>query len=224
MTTQDNFLEIRVLAVEGIPPTEGQPGMAVQIHTTRGRINAIHHQAQEPKGAVVWVWGARGGYDGPADGIYGVLAEELLPSGISSLRVNYRDPDDFNECVMDTLAGVSLMTSLGYTSIALVGHSLGGAVVISAAPFSNAVKAVVALSSQTFGAQRADLVAPRSLLLVHGEDDTRLGPQCSRQIYDWAKEPKELVLYPGANHGLRECKDQLHDMLKTWLVDKLRSA
>ena len=93
--------------------------------------------------------------------------------------------------------------------------------VISAAPLSPLVKAVAALSSQTAGARGADQVSPRPLLLVHGEEDTRLPPRCSQQIYEWAKEPKELVLYPGAGHGLRQCKDQLRELLADWLVRKL---
>ena len=56
---------------------------------------------------------------------------------------------------------------------------------------------------------------------MHGEDDQRLPPRNSRSIYLWASEPKELVLYPGAGHGLRQCKDELHDLLKRWLVEKL---
>ncbi|MBI2170852.1 MAG: prolyl oligopeptidase family serine peptidase [Chloroflexi bacterium] len=125
---------------------------------------------------------------------------------------------------MDTLAGVSFLKAMNYTSVALVGHSFGGAVVITAAPLSLEVKAVVALSSQTGGAQNAGLVSPRPLLLVHGEADTRLPPQSSRAIYIWAKQPKELVLYPGAGHGLRQCKDELDALLLGWLTDKLRTS
>ena len=79
----------------------------------------------------------------------------------------------------------------------------------------------MALSSQTAGASGADKVSPKPLLLAHGQDDTRLPPHCSQQIYDWAKEPKELVLFPGAEHGLRECKDELHDLVRDWILNKL---
>ncbi len=118
-------------------------------------------------------WGARGGLTGPANRIYAGLADELLTDGITSLRVDYRQPRVLMESVMDTLAGVSFLKGLGYRSVALVGHSFGGAVVITAAPISDEVKAVVALSSQTYGAQDARLVSPRPLLLVHGEDAQR---------------------------------------------------
>lgn len=206
------------------PSREGQPGVPLLLHTTRGDIRAALHQAPDPQGGIVWVWGAAGGLEGPAGGIYALLAEELVEHGLTSLRVDYRVPRVFSEAVMDTLAGVSLLKGMGYRSIGLVGHSLGGAVVIAAAPFSPEVTAVVALSSQTYGAQYADRVAPRPLLLVHGEEDTRLSPECSRAIYRWARFPKELVLYPGAGHSLRQCQEELHALLSRWLVEKLRGA
>ena len=222
MSTEDATLDIQITGVEPDPSRQGQEGAPLTLHTTRGDIRVAFHQATEHHAAVVWVWGAQGGLEGPADGIYATLAEELLPEGISSLRVDYRHPRVLDESVMDTLAGVSFLKGLGYATVALVGHSFGGAVVISAAPFSDQVKAVVALSSQTYGARNAGLVSPRPLLLVHGEEDQHLSPDSSRAIYQWAKEPKELVLYPGARHGLRQCKDELHDLLKGWLVQKLR--
>jgi hypothetical protein len=36
--------------------------------------------------------------------------------------------------------------------------------------------------------------------------------------------PKELILYPDAEHGLRECKDELHDLLCRWIPAKLGAA
>ena len=148
--------------------------------------------------------------------MYRDLAEELK-SDITSVRVDYRLPNNLQECVMDTLVGVSFLTGTGHTEIALVGHSFGGAVVITATPYSEDVKAVAALSSQTFGARGVDRVSPRPLLLAHGASDTRLPPYCSEQIYSWAKRPKELILYPGAEHGLMECGPELRSMLSDWL-------
>ena len=65
---------------------------------------------------------------------------------------------------------------------------------------------------------------PRPLLLVHGLADTRLPPSCARQIYQWADEPKELVVYPRAEHGLRECQGELHALLHRWIPEKLGEA
>ena len=192
---------IRIRAVEPWQAPEDQPGRGVLLRTTRGDIEAILHHEQDTHKAIIWVWGASGGFDGPADNIFRVMAEELKHK-ITSLRVNYRDPRSLAESVLDTMAGVSLLKGTGHTEIVMVGHSFGGAVVITAAPLSPETKAVVALSSQTFGATKVAAVSPKPLLLVHGEADTRLDPQCSKLIYEWAEEPKELVLYPGAGHGL----------------------
>jgi dienelactone hydrolase len=49
------------------------------------------------------------------------------------------------------LVGVNFLKQGGVDYIALVGHSFGGAVVIMAATMSTEVKAVVGLSSQTYG-------------------------------------------------------------------------
>ena len=215
-------LSIEVLGTEQWQPPEGQPGQGRLLNTTRGDIEAIIHQDSDStvrSKAILWVSGASGGFNGPGDGVYRVLAEELKPQ-MTSLRINYRHPGDLQESVLDTLAGIEFLEGTGHTNIVLVGHSFGGAVVISAAPNSPSVKAVVALSSQTFGANNAADVSPRPLLLVHGEEDMQLPPHLSQKIYDWAKEPKELVLYPDAGHSLRERKDELHDLLRDWIIEK----
>ena len=220
MVSEEQELTIQVLSVgEGQLP-EGQPGAGRLLRTTRGDIGAILHAGADTTRAVVWVWGARGGFDGPADGIYGILAEELKPQ-VTSLRIDYRHPNVLYECVLDTLAGVSCLKAIGYDRIALVGHSFGGAVVIATAPFSPEVRAVVAISSQTYGTARVAEVSPRPLLLVHGSEDTRLPPTCSEMIYEWADNPKELVILPGGEHRLTECKEELHDLLSRWIVEKL---
>ena len=221
--TEDG-LSIQIDDVSKWQPPEGQAGQGMLLHTAGGDIQAIIHDNADAvtQKAIVWVWGARGGFDGPAEGIYGRLAEELKHE-ITSLRVNYRYPGVLHESVMDTLAGVSLLKATGHTDVVLVGHSFGGAVVISTASLSPLVRAVVALSSQTHGASTAAAVSPRPLLLVHGSDDTRLPARCSELIHEWAREPKELVIYPGAEHGLRECKEELHKLVRNWVVEKLEN-
>ena len=213
---------VEVGGVREWQPPPGQPGEGVVIETSRGDVRAILHEAKSQAGtAIVWVWGVRGGFDGPADSVYRSLAEELR-DGVTSLRVDYRHPTVFDECVHDALAGVAYLGERGCKNLAMVGHSLGGAVVIAAAPQSPLVRAVAALSSQTLGAGNVAAVSPVPLLLVHGEEDRNLPVECSRLIYEWAEEPKELVVYPGAGHGLRQCKDEVRGLLRDWLVDKLK--
>jgi len=183
-------------------------------------MEGMFHPA-EGKSGVIWVSGALGGFDGPSFGIFANLSWELTDKGISSLRLNYRFPGKFEECVRDVLVGVDFLEKSGVDRVALVGHSFGGAVVIEAGTMSPCVRAVVGLSSQTYGAHRVAELSPRPLLLVHGERDRNLPAQCSRHIYRWAREPKELVIYPGNGHFLREAHQELRQLLKGWLVDKL---
>lgn len=211
-------ISIRIVGVEPWDAPDGEPGRGILLRTTRGDVHTIIHNNQHGRTTkgIIWVWGARGGFAGPAGGLYRDLSEELKDD-ITSVRIDYRMPNNLQECVMDALVGVSFLTGTGHSEIALVGHSFGGAVVITAAPYSDDVKAVAALSSQTFGARGADKVSPRPLLLAHGESDTRLPSYCSEQIYSWAEQPKELILYPGAEHGLMECADELRETLSDWL-------
>ena len=174
--------------------------------------------------AVIWVCGARGGFGGPGPGTYARLAEQLTHQGITSLRLDYRFPNDLLECVLDLLTGVAYFQQNHYPPLVVVGHSFGGAVVIAAAAASPHIKGVVSLSPQTYGAGLATQLSPRKLLLVHGKADTRLPYTCAQQIHEWAKEPKELVLYEGAEHRLEECRSELETLLSTWIPATLAEA
>jgi pimeloyl-ACP methyl ester carboxylesterase len=99
----------------------------------------------------------------------------------------------------------------------VVGHSFGGAVAISVARYTTHVRAVVAMSSQSFGAEDVVLLAPRPLLLIHGERDGVIPPDIAKTIYEWAFEPKRLVMLEGAGHGLREVRDDVRTLLLDWL-------
>ena len=179
-----NTQPLHILDVETGPPHEGESGQGVTLSTDRGQIQAIlHPSADAGEGAVIWVCGAGGGYTGPARGMFSVLAEEFTPQGITSLRLNYRNPGVFPESVLDTLCGLDFLKGRGRSRVALVGHSFGGAVVIAAATSTNQAVAVVSLSPQTYGAGGAPQVSPRPLLIVHGLEDTRLSPRCARQIH-----------------------------------------
>jgi len=211
-------MNLELIDVQSLPL--GSDRAHVILTTSDGEIECVFRPA-EGAGGVIWVCGALGGFDGPSFGIFATLSQTLQSQGISSLRLNYRFPGDFDQCVLDVLVGVRFLQQKGMDNIALAGHSFGGAVVIMAGTMSPQVKAVVGLSSQTFGAQRVNELSPRPLLLIHGERDRNLSVRCSENIYEWANEPKELVIYKGCGHFLRECHQELHDLLKDWLVDKL---
>ena len=226
MTQNNDDLTIQIEDVSRWTPHEDQPGNGILLHTTRGDIHTIVHSNPDPDyrtdKAIIFVWGARGGFDGPAGGIYARLAEDLKYQ-FTSIRIDYRLPNVIHECVLDTIAGLYFLSVTGHTDVALVGHSFGGAVVILTGSLSPMVKAVAALSSQTGGLPIRERygLSPRPLLLAHGGADTRLPPSCSEQIYEWASEPKEKVIFPGAEHGLVECQEELDALLKDWLLHHL---
>jgi alpha/beta superfamily hydrolase len=205
-------------------PHEGQLGEGVWLQTDRGTIHAILHPSPEARYGVIWVCGARGGFGGPGQGAYVRLAEALRQEGIVSLRLDYRYPNVLPECALDILAGVAYLQQDRARPVVLVGHSFGGAVVIAAGAVHTHVAGVVALAPQTYGARLAGQLAPRPLLVVHGKADTRLPYTCGVQIYDWAREPKQLVLYEGAEHRLDECAAALDQLLTQWIPTTLRSA
>lgn len=201
-------------------------GYEVRLQTSRGTIACEFFVCEGSPGAVIWSAGRR---RSPAEStqqpVYANLAQELVEDGISSLRIYYRwpgaEPGPFEECVLDTLGGVSFLTGIGARGIALVGHSFSGGVVIRAATLTPHVTAVVALASQLYGTQQAALLAPRPLLLVHGTEDTVLDYASSQIIYDRAGEPKELILIEGAGHSFREQQDELRSILQGWLISKV---
>jgi pimeloyl-ACP methyl ester carboxylesterase len=204
-----------------VPPHEGELGNGLLLRTDRGDIQAIMHQSPDSQRGVIWVGGARGGFGGPGKGAYARLSEVLRRERISSLRMSYRHPNVLPECVLDIMAGVAYLKYCSYQPVILVGHSFGGAVVIAAGAMNDHVAGVVALSPQTYGANLAGRLAPRPLLVVHGKADTRLPYSCGVQIYHWAHEPKQLVLYEGAEHRLEECAAELEQLLTQWIPGTL---
>ena len=212
---------MRIEDVTGIDLPDGDVGEGLRFRTSRGSFNAILHRAPDTDRAVIWVCGASGGFGGPGPGTYARMSEKFVGEGITSLRLDYRQPNDVFECAMDLLAGVAYLKSANHKPVVVVGHSFGGAVVIAAGANSAHIKGVVALSPQTYGAGMAGQVAPRRLLVVHGKADTRLAFSCGQQIYDMAREPKELVLYEGAEHRLEECRDDLEELLGKWIPETL---
>ncbi len=217
--TVDELISIREVESTDLP--DGTTGEGLQFKTSRGDFAAILHRASNADQGVIWVCGARGGFGGPGPDTYARMAEKFIGEGITSLRLDYRYANDVFECALDLLAGVAFLKGTGHEPVVVVGHSFGGAVVIAAGANSAHIKGVVALSPQTYGAGMAGQVAPRKLLVVHGKADTRLAFACGQQIYDMANEPKELVLYEGAEHRLEECRDDLEELLGRWIPETL---
>ena len=197
----------------------------VTLDTDRGVIECRYYDAPGARSAAVWVGGAGGGWDTPANGLYPRLSEVLADDGIASLRVRFRHARLLEEAAFDVLAGIAHLERAGIDAFALVGHSSGGAVVIRAAAASAAVRSVVALATQGYGADAVRWLSPRcSILLVHGTADSVLPPSSSEYVHRLAREPKRLVLYEGAEHGLEEVADDVAELVRSWVVETLRDA
>lgn len=194
----------------------------VQLTTRRGTIHCRYYPVADAAVGAIWVGGVGGGWDTPAQGLYPQLCQELQSQAIASLRVCYRYPTEIQEAVFDVLAGLAFLEDQGISSVALIGHSFGGAVVIQAAAQAEAVQTVVTLATQSFGTDLVLELATRcSLLLIHGTADPVLPPACSEYVYQTALEPKRLMLYPDATHGLDEVATEVHEVVRDWLVEHL---
>lgn len=210
---------IELLGAIDAPDIAEGDAVGVRLQGTRGDIPCLFHP---PRGelagtAVLYVPGARGGFGGPANGLYADVADTLAAQGIAGLRLNYRRPANLDESTLDALLAVWHLAGQGYERVAVVGHSFGGAVAISVSRYSTHVRAVVAMSSQSFGAEDVVLLTPRPILLIHGDRDGVIPPDTAQTIYDWAFEPKRLVMMAGADHGLREVRDDVRALLLDWL-------
>ena len=189
----------------------------VEIPTSKGVVRGVLYLVgDDARGAVVMVGGAGGGIHGPAHS-YQELAARLHKDGVIPFRLEYRRPNYLKECVYDVLAAVDALGRRGIERVVLVGWSFGGAVVISAGAASGAVVGVATVASQTYGAKDVGKLSPeKSLLLIHGTADTVLPYHLSQELYARAGEPKELVLYPGAGHGIERHRYEMLDKLHKW--------
>lgn len=215
---------------------EATPGpVMLRLDSGRGPVVACYHPAPEGGPVVVMVGGGDGGLDGPA-GLYPLLVPDLEAVGVGALRVDFRIhqfPGPLEDGVHDVLVALEHLATLGVERCGLLGHSFGGAVVIEAAlvtreratsaPSRRAtrVTSVATLASQTAGAQRVSELAPVPLLLIHGLEDIRLSPDCSRWLYAMAGEPRRLELLEGATHSLRQRHDDVRGLLVEWFADTL---
>lgn len=208
------------LSIRGVRARQGEdPGeIDLEIETTRGTITAHFTPVQGKTGAAVFIGGAGGGARGPANEMYVTLAGELALAGVSTLRLEYRHPGEFEECVMDGLASCSFLKGIGAERVVIVGHSFGGAVAVKVGELAPLITAVCGLSSQRFGTFEVDRLA-KPLLLVHGSKDEVLDQQASRDIYERAQEPKRLVILEGDGHRLLEHADEVRSLVAGFVLE-----
>jgi fermentation-respiration switch protein FrsA (DUF1100 family) len=66
-------------------------------------------------------------------------------------------------------------------------------------------------------AEAAAKIAPVPLLIVHGDQDRYFPPDHAQQLYQAAREPKELWLLPGLGHAESGCGPELTDRIARWI-------
>lgn len=219
----DDLIEMTITGVQEGKARNGY--QSITLTTNRGNLECRYYPARRTRTAVIWVGGIGGGYDSPARELYPHLCRELKLEGIASLRMRYRHPRELEEAVLDVLAGITYLEGEGIDTLALVGHSIGGAVVIQAAAQDDSVRTVVTLATQNFGTAPVSRLGPRcSILLIHGTDDETLPPSSSEHVYQRAHEPKELVLHQGARHNLEEAAEEIRRAVHDWIVRWLKEA
>lgn len=188
------------------------------INTTRGEVRGLLTQVPGESAAVIWMGGHIAGGNGPG-GLFADLAASLKTVGVSSLRLNRQSRGGFEEGVLDLMVCVALLKAAGLRDVILVGNQAGGAAAIAAAALIPEVKAVAALGTKINALDLVERVSPRPLLLLHGGADPEEAPANSEQLFAWAKEPKELVIYSGSGFFFNEVHDEVEEKLGTWLAD-----
>ena len=66
--------------------------------------------------------------------------------------------------------------------------------------------------------EAAAMISPTPLLIVHGDQDMYFPPDHGQDLFNAAKEPKELWLIPGFGHAERHTDDALVDRICAWAV------
>lgn len=222
----------------------------VSFPSTDGiQINAwfIPVNSETPSPILIYVHGLGSNREGLLD-----QAKLLYDHGYSALLLDLRNHGDSKgdittmglQEILDVEGAVDFLIGqpeVDSDRIGLVGHSLGGAIVIRAAAHIPLVKATIAESAFTslednieqgvremtglpsfpfapmivwFGEREAgakihlvrpiddlEKIATRAILFIHGEQDTLVDVSNSRNLFDAAKEPKEIYIIPNAGHG-----------------------
>ena len=73
-------------------------------------------------------------------------------------------------------------------------------------------------------ADAAGRISPVPVLIVHGDKDLYFPPEHARELYEGAREPKELWLLPGFGHAERATDDTLVDRIAGWVTDAVTTG
>jgi len=191
----------------------------VTIQTKRGPISMQYHPGKKATTGLVVVGGIGKGFDSPAAGLYTRLGNDLTANGVSTAHLCFRQLDPFPDTVHDVRAAIRWLKQLGIKKVIVIGHSLGGASVISAASYEPDVVGAAALCSQPYGASRVSTMTGKRLFVGAGLFDVVEPPCWSSSIYREARCDKQLRYYP-AIHTLDSSGEAVYNDLHKWIIDQ----
>ncbi len=195
----------------------------IEVYTMDGLLSLFWHGPSEAQDVVLACGGAMGGVLGPADALYQDLGVRLAESGVGTIRVGYRAPNDIEKCVHDLVAAADLATRSGAQRFITMGHSFGGAPALQAAVIlQEHCAGVITLATQSAGCEPAEDLATRvPVILFHGDKDEILPLQAS-ELVRMVVGGGELVPLAGVGHLLAEARDELRGRLSDWIPEKFR--
>lgn len=214
---------LEMLDVLASQEVELAPGLRhIEIYTARGLLTVLWHGGPGRR-AVVACGGAMGGLLGPAHGLYQRMGVEWASQGIATLRVSYRKPNDLDACCIDVAAAVQLAVGEDAERVVVMGHSFGGAVAVRVGvALPTMVTGVVTFATQSAGCEVAGGLAPRPLLMFHGDHDEILPMEASAVVREIAGAG-ELIVLPNDGHLLGRSGDAMEERLREWMPTVLGS-
>ena len=86
------------------------------------------------------------------------------------------------------------------------------------------VRTVVTLATEGVREELVRRLGPRcSILLIHAKNDAMIPYRTSQDLYLAAREPKQIILYPGGNHSLDLVGDKVHEEVHEWILQELEN-
>lgn len=186
------------------------------IQTERGRVRTRAYFGNSRRHAVVAIGGCGSGFGSPARGLYARIGQSLQNDGITTLWLRVRKPAELEDAVYDVRAAVKYLTSKGFSNIVLIGHSFGGAAVVSAAAFEPKVSGLILVASQNACTELVDQMAPRPVLIIHGKNDRVIPQHFAQDMFNRALSPKE-IRYFADGHCLRRTSEAVFECVSIWL-------
>lgn len=152
--------------------------------------------------------------------------------------------------VADLESAIDLMGKKGFKAIGVMGHSFGGGVVVLASAMDKRIKAVIATAPTVFpkgemlakyaknaanvtmdesffeDVKEVDIISAAKkravpLFIITGTADDVVPCEESKELFEAAKEPKELKLIGGADHDFAGHGEELVETAVTWMKKHL---